>query len=188
MLAKFSAIVYDIFIDGLKFSKLKKGVAMLNELILAIDKGQIIMWVVVAVVLVLMFVLTIIPQRKRQKEQQKMMESLAVGTKLMTVGGLVGKIAQINNDNTLIVNVGTETNPTLIVIDQKAVGYVLESVAAPKAEPAESKAEEKPAEEVPAKTEDGEAAPEDVKAEEAPEKEAKEEVAENEAAEEPKAE
>lgn len=90
-----------------------------------------VMYVVIGVVLVLMIVLTIIPQKKRQKEQQNMMNSLCVGTKLMTVGGMVGKITQVNSDNTLIVNVGTEANPTLIVIDKKAVGYVLEKVAAP---------------------------------------------------------
>ncbi len=95
------------------------------------------MFVIIGVVLVLMIVLTIVPQKKRQKEQQKMMDSLNVGTKLMTVGGIVGKITQVNSDNTLIVNVGTENNPTLIVIDRKAVGYVLEAVAAPVAvEPA----------------------------------------------------
>lgn len=85
-----------------------------------------VMYVVIGVVLVLMIVLTIIPQKKRQKEQQNMMNSLCVGTKLMTVGGMVGKITQVNSDNTLIINVGTDANPTLIVIDKKAVGYVLE--------------------------------------------------------------
>ena len=124
---------------------------MLNSLILAADEttksnNGWIMYVVIGVVLVLMIVLTIVPQKKRQKEQQNMMNSLCVGTKLMTVGGIVGKITQVNADNTLIVNVGTEANPTLIVIDKKAVGYVLEKVAAPAPEaPAteEAKVEEK---------------------------------------------
>lgn len=108
-----------------------------------------IMYVVIGVVLVLMIVLTIVPQKKRQKEQQNMMNSLCVGTKLMTVGGIVGKITQVNADNTLIVNVGTEANPTLIVIDKKAVGYVLEKVAAPVQEtaPQEPASEEAKAEE-----------------------------------------
>ncbi len=105
------------------------------------------MYVVIGVVLVLMIVLTIVPQKKRQKEQQNMMNSLCVGTKLMTVGGIVGKITQVNADNTLIVNVGTESNPTLIVIDKKAVGYVLEKVAAPATE--ETKAEDVSVEETP---------------------------------------
>jgi len=114
---------------------------MLNSLILAADEttksnNGWIMYVVIGVVLVLMIVLTIVPQKKRQKEQQNMMNSLCVGTKLMTVGGIVGKITQVNADNTLIVNVGTEANPTLIVIDKKAVGYVLEKVAAPATETA----------------------------------------------------
>lgn len=128
---------------------------MLNSLILAADgttksNNGWIMYVVIGVVLVLMIVLTIVPQKKRQKEQQNMMNSLCVGTKLMTVGGIVGKITQVNADNTLIVNVGTEANPTLIVIDKKAVGYVLEKVAAPQQETApeapateETKVEEK---------------------------------------------
>lgn len=96
-----------------------------------------IMYIVIGVVLVLMIVLTIIPQKKRQKQQQEMMNSLAVGTKIMTIGRMVGKITQVNSDNTLIVNVGTENSPTLIVIDRNAVGLVLENVAsAPVAEPA----------------------------------------------------
>ena len=108
---------------------------MLLNFLLAAEEGtnknSWVMWVIIAVVLVLMIVLTIVPQKKRQKEQQKMMNSLAVGTKLMTVGGIVGRITQVNTDNTLIINVGTENNPTLIVIDRKAVGYVLENVNAP---------------------------------------------------------
>lgn len=95
------------------------------------NKNGWVMWLIIGVVLVLMIVLTIVPQKKRQKQQQEMMNSLNVGTKLMTVGGLVGKITQVNTDNTLIVNVGTENSPTLIVIDKKAVGYVLEGVAMP---------------------------------------------------------
>ena len=73
------------------------------------------------------------------------MNSLAVGTKIMTIGRLVGKITQVNPDNTLYVNVGTDENPTIIVIDRNAVGLVLENVAAPAAPVA---AETSPSEEV----------------------------------------
>ena len=99
---------------------------------------QTIMYIVIGVVLVLMIALSIIPQRKRKKQQEEMMNSLAVGTKIMTIGRMVGKIAQVNADNTLVVNVGTEENPTLIVIDRQAVGLVLEKVAAPAAPVAET--------------------------------------------------
>ena len=55
-----------------------------------------------------------------------MMNSLTVGTKIMTIGRMVGKIAQVNADNTLVINVGTDIDPTLIVIDRGAIGMVLE--------------------------------------------------------------
>ena len=116
------------------------------------------MYIAIGVVLVVMIVLTIIPQKKRQKEQKAMMDSITVGTKIMTIGRMVGKITQVNADNTLIVNVGTESSPTYIVIDRQAVGLVLEAVpvavpAAPVVEevaPVEDVAEETAAEEAPA--------------------------------------
>jgi preprotein translocase subunit YajC len=103
---------------------------------------QTIMYIVIGVVLVLMIALSIIPQRKRKKQQEEMMNNLVVGTKIMTIGRMVGKIAQVNADNTLVVNVGTEDSPTLIVIDRNAVGLVLEKVAAPAAETTETIVEE----------------------------------------------
>ncbi len=89
------------------------------------------MFIIIAVVLVLMIVLTIVPQKKRQKQQQQMMDSLRIGTKIMTIGRMVGKITQINADNTFVINVGTDESPTYIVIDKNAVGLVLENVPAP---------------------------------------------------------
>ena len=104
-----------------------------STLLAASNIPEWVMYVIIGVVLVGMIVLTIIPQKKRQKQQQEMMNSLAVGTKIMTIGRLVGKIVQINGDNTLHVNVGTEENPTIIVIDRNAVGLVLENIAPPAA-------------------------------------------------------
>ena len=141
--------------------------------ILAAEDGnwfsQYGMFIIIAVVLVLMIVLTVIPQKKRQKQQQEMMSSLRVGTKIMTIGRMVGKITQVNADNTLVINVGTEDSPTLIVIDKNAVGLVLENVAAPAVE--EAPAAEPAAEEI---------APEESAVEEAAEAPAAEESADKE--------
>lgn len=124
------------------------------------------MIIIIVVVLVLLIVLTIIPQKKRQKQQQQMMDSLAIGTKIMTIGRMVGKITQINADNTLVINVGTESSPTLIVIDRNAVGLVLENVAAPAPAPAPEAPADTPAddnkkEEVFSEENDGADKPED---------------------------
>ena len=107
-------------------------------------------WIMIAIVgalFVAMIVYTVFSSRKRKKQQDTMMSSLVVGTKIMTIGRMVGKITQVNSDNTLIVNVGTENNPTLIVIDRQAVGLVLENAAAP--QPAPAPAVEEPAPELP---------------------------------------
>ena len=107
------------------------------------------MYIAIGAVLVVMIVLTIIPQKKRQKEQKAMMDSITVGTKIMTIGRMVGKITQVNADNTLIVNVGTENSPTYIVIDRQAVGLVLEAVPVAAPAPVEAPAtDETPVEEV----------------------------------------
>ncbi|MBR4800113.1 MAG: preprotein translocase subunit YajC [Clostridia bacterium] len=105
----------------------------MNLSLLAAD-GNYTQWIMIAIVGVLfvgMIVYTVISSRKRKQQQDTMMNSLVVGTKIMTIGRMVGKITQVNSDNTLIVNVGTENSPTLIVIDRQAVGLVLENAAAP---------------------------------------------------------
>lgn len=105
------------------------------------------LYLIIGVILVGMILITIIPQKKRQKQQQEMMNSLTVGTKIMTIGRLVGVIVQVNADNTLHVNVGTEAQPTIIVIDRNAVGLVLQNVAAPAAPAEPVVSEPAPAEE-----------------------------------------
>ena len=126
------------------------------------NNTQWIMIGIVGALFVAMIIYTVFSSKKRKQQQQNMMSSLVVGTKIMTIGRMVGKITQVNSDNTLIVNVGTENNPTLIVIDRQAVGLVLENVAAPVTAP--SPAVEEAAPELPQD--------EAVKAEE-PQKEAK---------------
>ena len=114
-------------------------------------KNNNMQWIMIGIVgalFVAMIVYTIFSSRKRKKQQDTMMNSIVVGTKIMTIGRMVGKITQVNSDNTLIVNVGTESNPTLIVIDRQAVGLVLENAAAPQPAPAPAQ-EEAPAPELP---------------------------------------
>lgn len=77
-------------------------------------------WVLLIVVVGMMF-LTMIPQKKRQKQQQSMLQSIATGTRIKTIGGLIGKVVETLPDNTLIINVGTEDAPTLIRIDRMGI-------------------------------------------------------------------
>lgn len=94
-------------------------------------------WVALAILgafFVIMIVMTIVPQKKRQKQMQNMMDNLTVGDKVMTIGRLIGKIVAIDTDNKQVtINVGTDDSETLIVIDRNAVGYVVDSVNKPAA-------------------------------------------------------
>lgn len=106
--------------------------------ILATGNTNWIILVILGVFLVAMIVMTIIPQKKRQKQQQEMMNSIRVGTKVMTIGRLIGKITALDaTANTVTINVGTDANPTLIVIERNGIGAVLDPVQpAPVAETA----------------------------------------------------
>lgn len=56
-------------------------------------------------IIVVMYFFMIRPQMKKQKEQKKFRESLEKGTKVVTIGGLHGKVAEIG-DTTVTIDVG----------------------------------------------------------------------------------
>ena len=75
--------------------------------------------------LVLMFVVLyfvmIRPQMKRQKELKAMLDALAKGDEVVTTGGLLGKIAQLG-DNQIGLEVG---NDVVLQLQRSAVAQVL---------------------------------------------------------------
>lgn len=81
---------------------------------------------------IIMMVMTIVPQKKRQKQMQSMLDNLSVGDKIMTIGRMVGNVVFIDSENKqVVVNVGTQDTQTLITIDRNAVGYIIDSVNKP---------------------------------------------------------
>lgn len=70
---------------------------------------------------VVMYFLMIRPQQKRAKEQKAMMEALAKGDEVVTIGGILGKVSKVNEQYvTLEVASGTE-----VVIQKHAVSTLL---------------------------------------------------------------
>lgn len=59
--------------------------------------------------LVIMYLLMIRPQRKREKEQRDMRNSIEVGDGVTTIGGIVGRVVSIKED-TLVIETGAERN------------------------------------------------------------------------------
>jgi preprotein translocase subunit YajC len=58
--------------------------------------------VMIVLLFAIMYFLMIRPQQKKQKEVQKMRENLKVGDKIVTSGGIYGKIKEVNDTNFLV--------------------------------------------------------------------------------------
>ena len=100
------------------------------------------MILLVAMIAVFYF-LIIRPENKRKKQAEQMRSSLKKGDRVTTIGGMVGKIVQVNDSTIEVAKWGIQSAESM------------EQAAAPKvkkADKAEKKAEEKPQTEEEAKT------------------------------------
>ena len=66
-------------------------------------------WIIMLLIFVVFYVLIMLPQSRRQKQLRKFRESLEEGQKVKTIGGIHGKIAQIKDDGTVLLEVDTNT-------------------------------------------------------------------------------
>ena len=121
------------------------------------NKQSIIFIVILAVMIVAMVLLTIIPNKRKQKEYQKMQDELRPGTKIMTIGRMIGTVVRVYDNNTLEVDVGTAEAPVIITINREAVGINLDAQAAAQAAKEVKHVESKEAKETEAQTETAEA-------------------------------
>ncbi len=97
----------------------------MNLNLLAEAEGGASSWVMFAVLgvfFVIMIVMTVIPQRKQKKKMAEMMSSLAIGDSIMTIGGFVGVITEIDAEaDRYSINVGTEEAPVIVKIIKNAI-------------------------------------------------------------------
>ncbi len=67
-------------------------------------------YIILMVVLVaLMYFMMIRPQKKRQKEEQEMRSSLEIGDEIITIGGIVGRVVTIREED-IIIETGADRN------------------------------------------------------------------------------
>ena len=81
------------------------------------DQWGIIVFLVV--IFGLMYLLMIRPQRKRQKEQQRMMEDLQKGDEIITASGIYGRIESMD-ENSFVIKV--ESGATIRVVRSAVAG------------------------------------------------------------------
>ena len=64
--------------------------------------NMILLVVVYAVIFGAMYFIFIRPNRKKQKEEQKMRENLQIGDEVITIGGLYGRVISLKEDSMVI--------------------------------------------------------------------------------------
>ncbi len=82
---------------------------MLSNLL--VDTQQVVMWIVVgvlAVLLVVWFVFSNKKNKQRQTEYTEQLQALRPGHKVKTAGGICGVIVEVCDDNTVIIETGSE--------------------------------------------------------------------------------
>lgn len=77
-------------------------------------------WVYLLGFLVLMWLLFVLPQRKREKQRQSLLSSLEVGDRVVTLGGVHGKITRLK-DKTIFLEVAPGVE---IELEKTGVAYV----------------------------------------------------------------
>ena len=119
--------------------------------------GTYIIMGVLLIAIIGLFVWQSRTNKKKQQEAQNMVNSLKIGDRVKTIGGVCGFVAQINDaENTFVLETGLEENKSYIKFDKGAIYQTApaqgNAVPAPAKE--EVKAEEKKAEAVEEKVEE----------------------------------
>ena len=99
----------------------------LNHILLMMPQGEgggggLMSFLPFILIIVIMYFLMIRPQMKRQKERKQMIEGVQKGDKIITSGGVHGKITGFTDDgNTVIVQVDDKVK---LNIDKSAINIV----------------------------------------------------------------
>lgn len=105
-------------------------------------------WLMVGILVVILVVFMIYnrrSQQKRQEEAQNTINAIKPGNKVKTIGGICGVVVEVCDDNTFVLETGTEASgKSYLKFDKQAV-YQTDAVA-PNATPAKPVEEAQPEE------------------------------------------
>lgn len=68
----------------------------------------------ILILVALFYVLMIMPQQKRFKEHRAMLGALKKGDRVLTAGGLIGKVDKVKDENEVIVDLGNGIKVTAL--------------------------------------------------------------------------
>ena len=98
-------------------------------MIIGASGGSGILFIII-IAFLLLYLLFVRPQKRRQNEQQQMISDLRVGDEVLTVGGIYGTIAQLDDDRVTV-----EIAPKLEVqVSRRAIAGVTREPDEPEVE------------------------------------------------------
>jgi preprotein translocase subunit YajC len=100
---------------------------MLHQLVILMSggaqgQGGIMQFLPLIAIVVVFYFFMIRPQMKKAKDQKKYIEALKKGDKILTIGGIYGKIIEVREDGSLIMEVedGTKMRITKNAVSMDA--------------------------------------------------------------------
>jgi preprotein translocase subunit YajC len=79
----------------------------------------------IIIMFALLYFLMIVPQQKKQKELQKMLDSIQVNDKVVTTSGIYGRIVAIKPDKNSVVIEIDDTNHVRVEFQRGAIASVI---------------------------------------------------------------
>lgn len=92
--------------------------------------GSLIFFVAIFAI---MYFLMIRPQQKRQKEMQRMLDSLQVNDRVITSSGILGRVTSIKPDKNIVVVEIDDTNKIRVEFQRSAIAAIVNANEADKA-------------------------------------------------------
>ena len=96
--------------------------------------------VAIGAMIVLMIVMMVIPQRRNKKKAEEMMKGLRIGSKITTIGGVIGEITELDENGNFTLLTGTGDNKSTMCFTKGAI-YTVNSETAKPAERAQASEE-----------------------------------------------
>ena len=95
---------------------------MFNLLAGCNELGSTMFLVIALLGIVVLFVWQSISGKKKQQEAQNMVNSLKIGDRVKTIGGVCGFVVEINNnENTFVLETGTDDKKSYVKFDKGAI-------------------------------------------------------------------
>ena len=110
--------------------------------------GSLLMMGILVIVFIAFSIFNRRSQKKRQEEAQKQLDAIRPGTKVKTIGGIMGVVVELCDDNAFILETGSEKSGKCYIKFDKQSVYQSDALEESKKveekaeEPVEEKAEE----------------------------------------------